>query len=119
MERSNEVVYYGWRRESGSEIWQADPDGLTRINLRDSLEVRRRSPIGFEWGYGGSGSSAACLRRAVIFVSRASLGSDNGPFAAQSAGETPGDRLFQRTLRTAPSATADSALGRTCELPTA
>ena len=67
---STDVVYSGLRSKSGKcQISRRDPDGsITRINLADSLKVRRKSPTGFEWGYAGSGPAQTAIALLLDFT---------------------------------------------------
>jgi len=50
---SPDVRYVGIRTASGGEVWVSRGDAIRRLSPR--FDLRRHSPTGFEWGYGGSG----------------------------------------------------------------
>ena len=67
--RSNDVVYSGRRTKTGCQISRQDPNGdVTRISIVDSLKLRRHSPAGFNWGYGGSGPAQTALALLLDFT---------------------------------------------------
>jgi hypothetical protein len=56
---SSEVKYVGIRTGNGCEVWVSRADSVRRLNPR--FDLRRHSPTGFEWGYGGSGPAQLAL----------------------------------------------------------
>jgi Family of unknown function (DUF6166) len=56
---SSEVKYVGIRTGNGCEVWVSRADSVKRLNPR--FDLRRHSPNGFEWGYGGSGPAQLAL----------------------------------------------------------
>jgi Family of unknown function (DUF6166) len=53
------IKFIGLRTEAGCDVWVSDSHGIQR--LRPRLDLRRHSPAGFEWGYGGSGPAQLAL----------------------------------------------------------
>ena len=55
-------IYYGRRSGDGSAFVLVEQDGRKcRLDPEPSLALRRHSPTGFEWGYGGSGPAQLAL----------------------------------------------------------
>jgi Family of unknown function (DUF6166) len=55
----SDVKYVGIRTGNGCEVWVSRGDSVRRLNPR--FDLRRHSPSGFEWGYGGSGPAQLAL----------------------------------------------------------
>ena len=53
------MKFIGIRTDAGCDVWASDDRGIER--LRPRLDLRRHSPTGFEWGYGGSGPAQLAL----------------------------------------------------------
>ena len=56
--------YFGQRSWQRCEVYFADPTklaGFTELDIRPSLKLSNHSPVGYEWGYGGSGPAQLAL----------------------------------------------------------
>ncbi len=56
-------TYTGHRTEDGCAVTVADGDGGRGLDPR--FDLRKHSPTGFEWGYGGSGPAQLALALAA------------------------------------------------------
>lgn len=67
-------TYSGVRGEGGCAVTVTDASGTQELEPR--LDLRKHSPAGFEWGYGGSGPAQLALALAadVLGDDEAALG---------------------------------------------
>ena len=59
QEQKGPIKFIGIRTNAGCDVWVSEDGRIQR--LRPRLDLRRHSPIGFEWGYGGSGPAQLAL----------------------------------------------------------
>lgn len=65
----NRLVFTGERHEKDTWVW-ITVGGQASRTLPLHLAVRRHSPMGFEWGYGGSGPAQLALALCIEVVGR-------------------------------------------------